>query len=135
MVHTPVMAHDPHQLDEQVLAFLRERHLATLTTLRADRSPHVVPVGFAFAPTERLVRIISADGSQKVRNADRGGRAAVSQVDVGRWLTLEGEVRVRREPEEVAVAEAAYAGRYQEPRPRADRVAIEIVVDRVLGRV
>ncbi|MFP5486841.1 MAG: pyridoxamine 5'-phosphate oxidase family protein [Acidimicrobiia bacterium] len=128
------MALDPDRLDGDVLEFLRERHLATLTTTRADGSPHVVPVGFAYSPEERLVRIISADASQKVRNAERGGRAAVSQVDGGRWLTLEGVVRVRREPDRVAAAEAAYAARYQEPRPRDDRVAIEIDVDRVLGR-
>ena len=67
------MAHDPHDLPEGVLAFLRERHLGTLTTQRADGSPHVVPVGFAFDPDERVVRIISADGSQKVANADRPG--------------------------------------------------------------
>lgn len=128
------MALDPDRLEPAVLAFLVERHLATLTTLRADGSPHVVPVGFAYSATERLVRIISADGSQKARNAERGGRAAVSQVDGGRWLTLEGPVRVRREPDRVAAAEDAYTARYQEPRPRHDRVAIEISVDRILGR-
>lgn len=128
------MALDPDRLDDAVLAFLRERHLATLTTLRADGSPHVVPVGFAYSPTERLVRIISAAGSQKARNAGRGGRAAVSQVDGGRWLTLEGDVRLHTDAEHVTAAEQAYATRYQDPRPRDDRVAIEIVVDRILGR-
>lgn len=128
------MALDPDRLDDAVLTFLRERHLATLTTLRSDGSPHVVPVGFAYSPAERVVRIISAAGSQKARNAERGGRAAVSQVDGGRWLTLEGEIRLRREPDRVAAAERAYADRYQEPRPRDDRVAIEITVDRILGR-
>lgn len=128
------MALDLDQLGDGLLAFLRERHLATLATLRADGSPHVVPVGFVYAPEERLVRIISADGSQKVRNAERGGRAAVSQVDGRRWLTLEGEIGVRREPDRVAAAEAAYTERYQTPRERADRVAIELVVDRILGR-
>ena len=57
------MALDPDRLDAAVLAFLTERHLATLTTLRADGSPHVVPVGFAYSPDERLVRVISADDS------------------------------------------------------------------------
>jgi nitroimidazol reductase NimA-like FMN-containing flavoprotein (pyridoxamine 5'-phosphate oxidase superfamily) len=38
----------PAQLDDDVLAFLRERHLSTLTTLRPDGSPHVVPVGFTW---------------------------------------------------------------------------------------
>ncbi|MGA1345135.1 MAG: pyridoxamine 5'-phosphate oxidase family protein [Ilumatobacteraceae bacterium] len=128
------MAHDPLTLSPEVLAFLAERHLATLTTLRSDGSPHVVPVGFAYDPVAQVVRIISADGSQKVRNAERGGRAAVSQVDGGRWLTLEGTVTVRRDPDAVAAAEAAYTARYQPPRERTDRVAIEISVDRVLGR-
>jgi F420H(2)-dependent biliverdin reductase len=129
------MAHDPNDLSEVVLTFLRERHLGTLTTQRADGSPHVVPVGFAYDPDERVVRVISAGTSQKVVNADRDGtRAAVCQVDGGRWLTLEGPVHVRREPEEVARAESAYEARYQTPRERTDRVAIVIAVERVMGR-
>jgi F420H(2)-dependent biliverdin reductase len=128
------MALDLDRLDEAVLAFLRERHLATLTTLRPDGSPHVVPVGFAYSPGERLVRIISADGTQKARNAERCGRAAVGQVDGRRWLTLEGDIRLRREPGRIVAAEHAYAERYQDPRPRDDRIAIEITVDRILGR-
>ncbi|CAN5181174.1 hypothetical protein BH24ACT1_BH24ACT1_05600 [soil metagenome] len=35
-----------------MLGFLGESHLATLTTLRADGTPHVVPVGFTFDPDE-----------------------------------------------------------------------------------
>lgn len=129
------MAHDPNDLSEVVLTFLRERHLGTLTTQRADGSPHVVPVGFAYDPDERTVRVISAGTSQKVVNADRAGaRAAVCQVDGGRWLTLEGPVQVRREPEQVARAESAYEARYQTPRERTDRVAIVIDVERVMGR-
>jgi hypothetical protein len=37
---------DPARLTDDVLGFLTERHLATLTTLRRDGSPHVVAVGF-----------------------------------------------------------------------------------------
>lgn len=129
------MALDPTDLSEGVLAFLRERHLGTLTTQRADGSPHVVPVGFAYDPAERVVRIISAGSSQKVVNAARAGaRAAVCQVDGGRWLTLEGPVGVLRTPDDVARAEAAYEARYQAPRERSDRVAIVIDVERVMGR-
>ena len=128
------MALDPAALDDAVLTFLSERHLASLTTLRADGSPHVVPVGFGYDVEARIVRIISFAGSQKVVNALRGGRAAVSQVDGGRWLTLEGTVTATDDPERVAAAVAAYAARYREPSERADRVAIEITVDRILGR-
>ena len=128
------MALNPAALDDAVLTFLSERHLASLTTLRADGSPHVVPVGFGYDAEARIVRIISFAGSQKVVNALRGGRAAVSQVDGGRWLTLEGTVTATDDAERVAAAVAAYAARYREPSERADRVAIEINVDRILGR-
>ncbi len=128
------MAHDPAALGATMLAFLAERHLATLTTLRADGSPHVVPVGFGYDADRRIVRIITPAGSQKAVNAGRGGRAAVSQVDGGRWVTLEGELRLVTDADGVARAVAAYTERYQDPRPRDDRVAIEIDVDRVLGR-
>jgi PPOX class probable F420-dependent enzyme len=128
------MALDPSALDDAALTFLSERHLASLTTLRADGSPHVVPVGFGYDAEARIVRIISFAGSQKVVNALRGGRAAVSQVDGGRWLTLEGTVTATDDAERVAAAVAAYAARYREPSERTDRVAIEIKVDRILGR-
>ena len=124
----------PDQMDANMLAFLTERHLATLTTLRRDGSPHVVPVGFSFDADAALVRIITFGDSVKARNAARGGRAAVSQVDGGRWLTLEGQVAVRDDAESVEAAVVGYAGRYRQPSERADRVAIEIAVDRVMGR-
>jgi PPOX class probable F420-dependent enzyme len=124
----------PDELPESALEFLREYHLASLTTLRADGSPHVVPVGFSWDPEAGLVRIITRAGSQKVRNAARGGRAAVSQVDGGRWLTLEGTISVTQDPDRVAEAVRRYAERFRQPEPREDRVALEITVDRVLGR-
>jgi hypothetical protein len=58
----------------------------------------------------------------------------VCQVDGGRWLSLEGPAEVTDDPARVAAAVAAYAARYRTPGERADRVAIEIRVDRILGR-
>jgi PPOX class probable F420-dependent enzyme len=128
------MSLDPSALPSATLEFLAEYHLASLTTLRADGSPHVVPVGFSYDPAERLVRIITFEGSQKVANARRGGRAAVSQVDGGRWLTLEGTISATTDPARVAAAVEGYAARYRQPGERGDRVALEIAVDRILGR-
>lgn len=122
----------PVSLSSAALEFLSERHLATLTTLRVDGTPHVVPVGFGYDPAAGVVRIITVAGSVKARNAARGTRAAVSQVDGGRWITLEGDARLVTEREGVVVAEEAYGRRYQPPSERHDRVAIELVVDRVL---
>ena len=110
--------------------FVTERHHASLTTLRSDGSPHVVPVGFTF--DGHRVRVITRGGSAKVANARRGGRAAVSQVDGGRWVTFEGPVTVLDRPDEVAEAVAAYAARYKQPADRDDRVVIAIEVDHVM---
>ena len=121
-----------------MLDFVRERHLATLTTLRADGSPHVVPVGFSYDETAHVVRVITFFPSQKAINAQRGCRAAVSQVDGGRWITLEGVARLvtmETEPDEVRRAVEGYAARYREPKQRENRVAIVIAVDNVIGRV
>ena len=130
------MAYDPSHLSDEVLAFLAERHLATLTTMRPDGSPHVVAVGFTWDDDAGLVRVITFAPSRKARNvaARPGSRAAVCQVDGGRWLTLEGTAVVTAEPHRVADAVGRYAERYRPPGVRDDRVAIEIHVDRVLGR-
>jgi len=125
---------DPKDPGEAVLQFLADRHLATLTTLRADGSPHVVAVGFSYSPGERIARVITFAPSVKARNAARGGRAALSQIDGGRWLTLEGVVRLVTDPAGVATAVEGYAARYSQPKERDDRVAIEIDVDRIMGR-
>jgi F420H(2)-dependent biliverdin reductase len=129
------MRFDPERLDEEVLRFLRERHLATITTLRRDGSPHVVPVGFAYDAAERTVRVITNGASRKAANLAVGGRAVVCQVDGRRWLSLEGEARVHADPESVRRAEQAYEERYQAPRERPGRVAIVIDVDRIVGSV
>lgn len=130
------MGLDPRALPEDATRFLAERHLATLTTRRADGSPHVVAVGFTWDAEAQLARIITFAPSQKARNLRRapGSRAAVSQVDGGRWLTLEGPASVTDDPARVADAVRRYAERYRQPGERPDRVAIEIRVDRVLGR-
>jgi PPOX class probable F420-dependent enzyme len=129
------MGFDPAALPDEVLAFLAERHLATLTTLGPGSRPHVVAVGFTFDPGDGLVRVITGAASQKAANARRGGRAAVGQVDGGRWLSLEGPVTVSADPGRVAKAVDAYTARYRPPRENPARVAIEISVERVLGRV
>ena len=129
------MGFDPAALPDEVLAFLADRHLATLTTLGIDGRPHVVAVGFTFDPELRLVRIITNAGTQKAVNAARGGRAAVAQVDGRRWLSLEGPAAVTDDPDRVAAAVAAYGTRYRQPGENPNRVALEITVERVLGRL
>src|SRR3954454_5263345 len=124
----------PAELTPAAHAFLVERHLGTLSTTRRDGTLHVCAVGFTWDADAGVVRVITSGGSQKVRNVEATGRAAVAQVDGGRWLSLEGPARVARAPEAIADAVARYTTRYQEPRPSAERVAIAISVERILGR-
>ena len=114
--------------------FWRERHLCTLTTLRNDGSPHVVPVGATLDVTAGLVRVIASRTSAKVRHVLAGNtRVAICQVDGRRWSTVEGEAAVRDDPAAVAEAERRYAERYRQPRPNPARVVIEMTIKRVLG--
>ncbi|MDG4666581.1 TIGR03618 family F420-dependent PPOX class oxidoreductase [Mycobacterium sp. 236(2023)] len=127
------MAKSTTRLTNDALAFLTERHLAMLTTLRSDQSPHVVAVGFTFDPTTHIARVITSGGTQKAVNADQRGVAVLSQVDGARWLSLEGKSTVRTSIEDVRDAELRYAQRYRTPRPNPKRVVIEVRVERVLG--
>ena len=128
------MARDPADPGPELLAFLAERHLATLTTLRADGTPHVVPVGVTYDAATCTARVITSGTSAKARHVrDGGGRVAVCQVDGRRWVTLEGTAVVRDDAASVADAVERYARRYRQPRENPARVAIEISVDRILG--
>jgi PPOX class probable F420-dependent enzyme len=113
--------------------FVTERHLATLTTLRPDGSPHVTPVGFTWDDDTGLARIICSAGSHKARNIGGGGPVALCQLEGRRWLTLEGTARVSSDRDDVADAVARYAQRYRPPRVNPTRVTILITVIRVLG--
>lgn len=129
------MTTSPRDLSPDALEFLSERHLATLTTLRRDGTPHVVPVGFTWDAATGIARVITSGTSQKARNAARGSAAALCQVEGRRWITLEGPSRIVSSPEGVADAVARYAVRYRQPRPNPERVVLEIEVERILGNV
>jgi F420H(2)-dependent biliverdin reductase len=124
-------------LSEDLVAFWRERHLCSVSTLRADGSPHVVPMGIVLDAEHHRAWGITSGTSQKVANLRRGldPRVAVCQVDGRRWSTLEGVAEVRDDEESVAEAVRRYAERYRQPRVNPARVAIRIEVTRVLGNV
>lgn len=121
----------------ELLEFWRERHLCTVTTLRRDGSPHVVPMGIVLDPERGLAWGITSGGSQKVANLRAGSdpRTAVCQVDGRRWSTVEGTAEVRDDEAAVAEAVRRYAERYRQPRVNPARVAVRIEVTRMLGNV
>ncbi|KEP75312.1 hypothetical protein HR12_36510 [Microbacterium sp. SUBG005] len=118
-------------LTDDALAFVREYHLATLSTIGRSGRIHAVPVGFTYE--NGVVRVIGSRGTQKFVNAVRSGRASVCSVDGARWLSFEGAARVSDDPDAVAHAVELYAARYRQPRVNPERVVLEVTVERVLG--
>ena len=124
---------------DEFLEFWRERRLCTVTTLRADGTPHVVPMGVALDPENGRAWAITSGTSQKARNirtaGPEGALIAVCQVEGARWSTVEGRVVALDDAENVDEAVRRYAARYKQPRENAARVALRIEVSRVLGNV
>jgi PPOX class probable F420-dependent enzyme len=117
--------------------FWRERHLCTLTTVRPDGTPHVVPVGVTLDLDAGIARVITDGNSAKARQLRAAGKvnAAVCQVDGRRWSTVEGVATLSEDPQAIADAVARYAQRYRQPRVNPNRVLVEIAVTNVLGNV
>ena len=125
---------DPHG----VLAdFWRERHLCTLTTIRRNGTPHVVPVGATLDAEAGIVRVITSGDSAKARHVRAAGPSgmpvALCQVDGRRWSTIEGVAVVRDDAASVRDAEERYARRYRTPRVNPNRVVLRITIERLLG--
>lgn len=126
------------RLNPEQLVFVTERHLATLSTLRPDGTPHVVPVAFTWDAEEGVARITTNRNSYKARHAvppPGGGapRAALCQVAGGRWITLEGTIAVSEDEAEIADAVARYARRYRPLQPNPERVVLRVTVDKVMA--
>jgi PPOX class probable F420-dependent enzyme len=119
------------ELTDDGRRFTTDYHLATLSTMARDGAIHAVAVGYTLH--DGVVRIITNDGSQKVRNVERDGRATVGQVAGREWISFIGTAVIERDPEAVALAVELYAARYRQPQPNPNRVVIRIAVDRVLG--
>ncbi len=118
-------------LSDDALAFVTERHLATLSTLSADGSIHVVAVGFTYR--DGIARVITSGESRKVANVIADGRASIAQVDGAHWLTVQGTASIARDPESVQLGVDLYAERYRQPRVNPLRVVIVLEVEKVLG--
>ncbi|GAA1708233.1 pyridoxamine 5'-phosphate oxidase family protein [Streptomyces yatensis] len=128
-----------HDQGHDYLKFWNEYHLCTLTTLRPDGRPHVVPVGVTIDADSGVARVITRKGSRKVANIlaaqSSQARVALCQVDRGRWATLEGTAEVLTDPDAVDDAVQRYGARYgRTPAPDPERVVIEVTIERAMGR-
>jgi F420H(2)-dependent biliverdin reductase len=121
----------PPALTPDALAFAADRHIATLATIGPDGGIHQVAIGFTLV--DGVVRVITSDRTQKVRNVERDGRVSVSQHEGARWLSLSGAGTVSRDADDVAEAVALYTARYRAPRENPIRVVIRFEVAKAMG--
>lgn len=119
------------RLNSEGWRFVTDYHLATLSTIAPSGLIHAVAVGFTVS--DGIVRIITSDGSQKVRNIERDARATVAQVAGPQWLSIAGSATIERDADAVAHAVSLYAARYRPPRVNPKRVVISLVPRRILG--
>lgn len=127
------MAMDLDNLSAGMLETLAGPVFGTFVTVRPDGSPHATCVSPLWDPEAGIMRLISSGESVKARNLAADGRASVTVVRDGAWVTFEGAAEVVRD-DRVEVAMAAYRSRWGEPRAQVeDRIAIELTPDTAMG--
>ena len=100
---------------EQMAAFLARPLVAVFVTLRADGSPHAIPVWYEYADGE--FRVFTSSRFQRVRNLQRDSRAAITIAthdEPYAYVSAEGPVAVTSES--VAEAGLSIARRYMGER-------------------
>jgi PPOX class probable F420-dependent enzyme len=104
------------QLNETQKAFLREGHLAVVTTLRADGSPHSTPVWIDCDGEDVVFN--TARGRAKERHLladDRVSIVTLDGRDFHRWLTVDGHATLVDEGADAHIQ--SLADRYQGGTP------------------
>ena len=127
------MAYPLNNLPDSIEDFLSTKAFGALNSVDTKSNIHTAVVGFHFSKNENKIRIISQKDSKKIKNIEQNNRVSISQIRENKWLSFIGTATIKYD--EVSIQEAidAYTSRYQEPSENPGRVAIEIVVEKILG--
>ena len=133
----------------QALPFLRENHLAVITTIGAWGRAQATVVGAA--PLDGKMAFVSRGRTVKVRNVRRGGRCSVTVIrpETTRYVTVEGPATAHGwddtgEPEMLALLRSAYTAAGRPPERWDDfdrsmreerRTVVLVAPERVYGNV
>ncbi len=82
-----------NKLSEQAREFLCEDHVAVVSTLNKDGSPHVTTIYYLLADDGTLV-MCTPSRSQKIKNLRRDSRIALCIGEGGRSVSLYGRVAI-----------------------------------------
>jgi PPOX class probable F420-dependent enzyme len=132
--------------EQEVAAFLRERHSATMCTMNLDGTIHAVAMWYGFL--EGAVAIETKSKSQKALNLRRDARMTLlvehgEQYSELRGVQLVGRAEIVEEPERIWELGVSVFARYQAPyteqmRPAVEamlhnRIVVKLLVDRVVS--
>ncbi|MEV8563828.1 pyridoxamine 5'-phosphate oxidase family protein [Streptomyces sp. NPDC051917] len=113
--------------------FWSEYHVCTLTTLRPDCRPHVVPVGVTLNADAGIARIVTHKSKGKSPTSRQHPReGARRRMPSGRRTLGDSGGHDRTDATTVDDAVTRYG---RTPAPDPERVVIEITIDRVVGHV
>ncbi len=82
-----------NMLSDQAREFLREDHVAVVSTLNKDGSPHVTTIYYLLADDGTLI-MCTPGHSQKIKNLRRDPRIALCVGEGGRSISLYGRVSI-----------------------------------------
>ena len=82
-----------NMLSDRVREFLREDHLAVVSTLNKDGSPHVTTIYYLLSDDGTLI-MCTPGHSQKIKNLRRDSRIALCVGEGGRSVSLYGRVSI-----------------------------------------
>jgi PPOX class probable F420-dependent enzyme len=115
-------------IPEHLADFWSVPRLSTLGTVRADGSPHLVPVKCMRVGGE--FHVLTRPGTVKARNLARNARASLAEHTSTLWATVEGVARIADDDATLAAARS-YRERYGEPDTWGTCVMV-LAPDRVL---
>ncbi len=93
----------------------------------------MVAVGFTFDAAAGRARVITFEGSQKVRNVEAGSAGLLNQIDGMLWIQLRGRARVLHDADSLHDAYERFAARYGRVHEGEDLCVVELRVEDCLG--
>jgi PPOX class probable F420-dependent enzyme len=129
------------RLSQQGIELLQENHIAILSTVLPNGSPHATPVWVDVEPDGTHVLVNIPEGHVKLKNINRDPRVAVTVVDSAnhfRTVQVRGTVDDQRGPEQgsnehIDTLSKKYTGRGYTFREGEKRIIVRIKVTHVLG--
>jgi PPOX class probable F420-dependent enzyme len=137
----PTASRDVDVSRHELLAFIRPRHHAILTTTRGDGRPQMSPITMGVDPGG-VIMVSSYPERAKTRNARRDPRASLcvlSEEWNGEWVQVDGRIAVVEQPEAIEALVMYFRSisgehpdwdEYRQAMRRQEKVLLRVEIER-----